>query len=242
MKISITIPAHNEQDRIGRTLEHYIKYFNDKKKAGACDYELVIVLNACTDNTLGVVKRAQKDSKAVRILDLPQGGKGLAVVAGFKDALTRNNDYIGFVDADMATKPEAFYDLVKKIPQHHGIIASRYMKGAQLHVPRPLFKRWGTRLIYEPFVWLLFGLSYKDLQCGAKLFQRKVIETIISKCTVKRWAFDVEILYLCRKNKFIVKETPTKWRDQAGSKLSTVKDGIRMFTSLIKLRLKHPLF
>jgi len=242
MKVSITIPAHNEENRIGCTLEHYINFFENKKKANTCKYELIVVMNACTDNTLAKVQLAQKKSKHIKILNLAQGGKGRAVIAGFKNALKRKNDYIGFVDADMATKPEAFYDLIKKIPTYHGAIASRYIKGAQLHSPRPFYKRWGSRLVYEPFIWLLFGLSYKDFQCGAKLFSRSTIESIISKCTVMQWSFDIEILYLCKKNKFIIKEVPTQWQDQEGSKLSVFKDGIKMFTSLVKLRMKHPLF
>ena len=176
------------------------------------------------------------------ILNLPEPGKGRAIIAGFKNALTRKNDLIGFVDADMATAPEHFFDLVKNINGHQGCIASRYMHGAVLDQPRPWYKRLGSKFIYEPFVWLLFGLTYKDIQCGAKLFTRHAIATIINDCIVERWALDMELLYLCKKNKFTIKEVPTTWNDQTGSTLSVFHAGVDILSSLVKLRIHHSLF
>ena len=236
MKLSITIPAYNEEERIAKTLHTYHQFFSDKN----IPFELVVVLNGCRDNTLGVVEKVRDELQTnnIIIIDLIQAGKGLAIQAGFADALTRDNDLIGFVDADMATLPEAFYDLVEKINGNDGIIASRYMPGAQISPPRPVYKRYGSRIIYEPLVWLLFGLSYYDFQCGAKLFKRHVIETIISQLTVKQWAFDVELLYLAKKAGFKVIEVPTVWSDQAGSKL-TLRGGTRMLGALFNVWWQH---
>src|SRR5262245_18912199 len=101
-KLSIIIPAHNEASRIGKTLIHYTEFFNELKRNHHLDYEIVVVLNGCKDGTKQVVENHINDGP-IRIIDLHQAGKGLALTAGFKDALTRNNDLIGFVDADMAT-------------------------------------------------------------------------------------------------------------------------------------------
>ena len=245
MKISIIIPAYNEQSRIERTVRAYHKFFAQKQHTDFLDCELVIVANGCTDNTMAVVERVRNDLAATNdsivILNLLQGGKGLAIKAGFADALTRNNDMIGFVDADMATSPEAFYDLIVNMGDYDGTIASRYMPGAQIFPPRPAYKRWGSRLIYEPFVKLLFGLSYYDLQCGAKIFKRYVLEKVTPQLTIRQWAFDVELLYLCKKFGYTIKEVPTVWHDQEDSKLTLV-GGLKMFWYLFKLRLAHSLF
>ena len=236
MKLSIVIPAYNEENRIERTLRAYHKFFSEKNMP----FELVVVLNGCKDNTIGVVERVRNDlaTNAIIIIDLPQAGKGLAIKAGFADALTRNNDLIGFVDADMATKPDAYYDLVTHLGDNDGIIASRYMPGAQISPPRPAYKRYGSKLIYEPLLWLLFGLSYYDFQCGAKLFKRKVIQDITPQLTVTQWAFDAELLYLCKKAGYTVIEIPTVWEDQTESKL-TLKGGVRMLGSLFKVWWQH---
>lgn len=240
MKLSITIPAYNEENRIGRTLKTYLQYFDKLQADGALAYELIIVPNGCRDNTVGVVKDIAGDRSNVIIVDLKErAGKGLAIQEGFKNALTRDNDLIGFVDADMATKPEYFYDLVKNIGQDDAIIASRYMPGSDISPPRPWIKKWGRRIIYDSLLRLLLGLKFYDTQCGAKLFKRQVIEKIVDKLTVKQWAFDVELLYLCKINHFTVKELPTTWEDQDESKLDIMAGGMPMLSALFAIRREH---
>jgi glycosyltransferase involved in cell wall biosynthesis len=239
MKISIIIPAHNEERRIEKTIRAYHLYFSQQQEITGLFFELIIVLNGCKDNTLSVVENIRTELHSnIIVIDMLAAGKGLAIKTGFVNALTRSNDIIGFVDADMATAPEAFFDLVKQIHNSDGIIASRYMPGAQIFPERPMYKRWGSRIIYEPFVKLFFGLSYYDLQCGAKLFKCAVIEKVTPELTVAQWAFDVELLYLCKKYGFSIKEIPTVWRDQEDSKL-TLRGGLRMFGALFKVWWRH---
>lgn len=235
MKISIIIPAYNEEKRIGKTLTEYASFFEGKK----INHEFIVVLNGCTDNTLSVVQDIQKKFFSIHVINLTQAGKGLAVVAGFKDALTRDNDLIGFVDADMAIRPEQFLQLIKEIGSADGIIASRYMAGAQLYPPRPAHKEVVRLLVFKPMVNVLFGMWYKDFQCGAKLFKRAVIEKVAPVMVVKSWAFDVDLLYLCKKNSFTIKEIPTVWYDQDLSTFNLFTGGANMFVSLIKLRFKR---
>jgi glycosyltransferase involved in cell wall biosynthesis len=237
-QLSIIIPAHNEELRIKNTLAAYCIYFEAIKQQQQLDVELVVVLNGCSDNTLSVVQEMQTRYSNIRVLDLSQAGKGLAIKAGFDDALQRNNALIGFVDADMATEPQYFYDLVKKIDGYDGAIASRYMPDSKIFPPRPWIKRWGSWLIYESLITLLFGMRYQDYQCGAKLFKRSVVETITPHITVTQWAFDVEVLYLCKKHGYKIIEVPTTWYDRAGSKLR-ISSGFKMLGNLFKVRFKH---
>lgn len=239
MKLSIVIPAYNEENRISNTLKTYGHYFEQKKREEDMDFELLVVINGTTDSTSHIVQQLQKTMPEIKMIELKEGGKGFAVAQGFKNALSRSNDLIGFVDADMATSPQAFFDLVKHINGYDGIIASRYMLGAQVTPPRPFIKRWGSKLFFESLTKLFFGIFYYDTQCGAKLFKRKVIETIIPYVSVKHWAFDVELLYLCKKFNFRIKEYPTVWHDQAGSKLRMFRAGGKMLSTLIKLRWKY---
>lgn len=237
-RLSIIIPAYNEEARITQTLNSYTEYFDELKKQGVLEYEIVVVLNGCKDNTLGVVQEIQTTAPTIRIIDLQeQAGKGLAIKQGFLDALQRNNELIGFVDADMATLPEHFYALVKNLNGYDGIIASRYMEKSQIFPPRPWIKRFGSWLVYESLIKLLFGLWYHDFQCGAKLFTRRTLLIIAPKLSIRQWAFDVELLYLCKKFNFIVREFPTVWYDREGSKLR-ISTGFKMLGSLIKLRFR----
>lgn len=237
-KLSIIIPAHNEEQRIKKTLETYRSFFAERKKLQILDYEVVVVLNACSDNTLGVVRDIQKQWNNCLMLDLHEGGKGLAIKAGFLDALRRSNDVIGFVDADMATSPAAFYALIEQMNGADGVIASRYRPDSVIFPPRPWIKRWGSKVFYESLITLLFGMRYSDYQCGAKVFKREIIAKVAPLLTVKQWAFDVELLYLCKQHGFIIKEVATEWHDQAGSKLR-ISSGFKMLAELVRVRLRH---
>jgi dolichyl-phosphate beta-glucosyltransferase len=243
MNVAIIIPAYNEEQRIAKTVRAYVAFF-DLIEDLECT--LIVVLNGCVDGTKQIVDSFVQADTHVQLLELKEAGKGLAIKAGFLHAIKQNKfDYIGFVDADMATEPCYFYELVEHIAlvkdnknPVDGVIASRYAQGAHIFPPRPFIKRWGSKLVYESLVWLLFGMHYADYQCGAKLFKTKLLKVVVPLLTVKQWAFDVELLYLCKKNGFTVVEWPTVWYDQTGSKLK-ISSGFAMLWQLIKLRLKH---
>lgn len=234
MKLAIVIPAHNEENRIGATLDAYHAYFSEKKDLHVA---LIVVLNGCTDNTLSVIT-ARERSMNMEIVDLSQSGKGLAIKYGFEKALETDAQLIGFVDADMATQPQYFYSLIENSGNFDGIIASRYMKESKIYPARPAIKEWGRRIVYQPLVWMLFGMNYYDYQCGAKLFKRGVIQKITPYLTVTQWAFDVELMYICKLFGFSIKELPTVWHDQADSKLK-IRSGFTMLKSLFGVAKRH---
>lgn len=238
-KVSIIIPAHNEEKRIKKTLEAYCSFFSHKNIAYSLYVEFVVVLNGCNDNTLQVVQECAITRPQITIIDLTQAGKGLAVKTGFADALARDNEMIGFVDADMATSPRYFYDLIMQLAHHDSIIASRYMPGAYISPHRPLVKKWGRKIVYNSIVRYLFNMNFYDYQCGAKLFKRNVLEKVVPHLTARQWAFDVELLYICTVFNFSVHETPTTWFDQAGSKLNIMGSGMRMISSLFEMKKQH---
>ena len=241
-KISIIIPAYNEEKRIKNTLEEYVKYFKQKVKDKKIkDFEIIIVINNTKDKTPEICKKIQRKNKEIKILNFKQGGKGFAVTEGFKDVLKRKNDLIGFVDADMATPPKAFYDLVKNIQNYDGIIASRWVKGAIVK-KQTLLRRFVSRG-FNFLVRSTFLFKYKDTQCGAKLFKRHVVKKLVPELKLTEWAFDVNLLYLCKRNNFQIKEFPTIWEDKEESKISSVpKTSFQMFSGVVRLRLIYSPF
>ena len=172
MTISIVIPAHNEERRIGKTLEEYVKYFREKKREKEIkSFEIIVVLNGCEDNTLQVVKKIKKRFREIKILDFERAGKGFAIIEGFKDALIRENNLIGFVDADMATPPKAFYGLIRNIQGYEGVIANRWDKRSIIKTKQPFLRRVMSRG-YNFIARSLFLFSFRDTQCGAKVLTR----------------------------------------------------------------------
>ena len=230
VKVSIIIPAHNEEKRIARTLDSYSKFFSKKIK----DFEIIVVLNGCEDNTLLVIKDFNKRNKRIKYLDFKESiGKGSAIIEGFKVA---KGDLIGFVDADMATPPHAFYDLVKNINNYDGIIASRWIKGAKISMKQNLFRRFSSRS-FNYLMKALFFMPYNDTQTGAKLFKKNAIKYTLKNLGITRWAFDVDLLYNMKIKNLRIKEIPTEWYDKPGSQLKIIKAIPEMFLALIRLRL-----
>lgn len=238
-KVAIVIPAHNEETRIEKTLIDYFSYFGNLKQEEKLHFEIIVVLNGCTDNTRRIIEQFMCEE--LIILEFEQGGKGFAVVEGFKDALSRENDFIGFVDADNATPPNAFYGLVCHINGFNGIIANRWDKRSRIIPARALFFRIRSS-IFNFVVRSLFLFNYRDTQCGAKLFTRETIQKIHSFLGSSEWSFDVDLLFYTEFFGFNIKSIPTEWHDKAGSKISFSKTPGRMFFSVVRLRLVHSPF
>jgi len=212
----IVIPAYNEGNRIEATLHAYFDYFNKQKKLTTT---FLVVCNNCSDNTVNICKNIQKNHPELIYMDLKPGGKGFAVKQGFLKALDYRVDYIGFVDADLATTPPYFYELVTKINNHDGINANRYSNDSRIWPNRPFMKRIGGKF----YDWILrhnFHLDVRDTQCGAKLFTYKTIKEIAPFMKETGWAFELELFYLCQLFEKDIIEIPTTWIDMPGSHLT----------------------
>jgi glycosyltransferase involved in cell wall biosynthesis len=233
MKLSIVIPAWNEEKRFLPVLENYYNYFSQKL---GNDFEMVIVPNNCSDNTETISTDFAKGRENVKVIIIPKSfgyvGKGSAVLKGFGKSAS---ELIGFVDADGSTSPEEFYKLFQNIGNNDGIIASRKMRGAKI-IPRRRLSQEISSFMYTLTVKILFGFKYKDTQCGAKIFKKDLIRIFIKKVTQKYWMFDVELLYLAKINKKKILEFPTLWTDCDGSHL-TFFAGIGGIFDLFKYRI-----
>jgi len=239
-KASIVIPAHNEEKRIGKTLEKYIDFFKILKKDKKLDFEIIVVLNNCVDDTIKVVEKYK--SNELKILNFERGGKGFAIKEGFKESLKGNSDFIGFVDADMSTPPKAFYDLVKALEKNNdvdGVIANRWDKRSNVEFPQTFFRKTLSRG-YNLIVRSLFLFPYKDTQCGAKVFRKEILKKNLHKLVSSDWNFDVALLFcLKRESRANIKSIPTIWNDQRQSNVNIRRTPHMMFVSAIRLRLLH---
>jgi glycosyltransferase involved in cell wall biosynthesis len=235
MKLSIIIPAYNEEEFIGKTLDEFTNNFDKLKK----DYEILVVINNTTDNTEAIVKEKQKKNKRIRYLNLKPGGKGFALIQGFKDAIKRKKDLIGFVDADLATRPEEFAKLLPPLEkkQADAAIASRCIKGSKI-VPAFTFRRTLTSRVFNFLVRSFFLIPHRDTQCGAKIFTRAAIEHFLPRLSITNWAMDVDILYKLRKQGYRIKDVPNTWYDIEGQgRLKVTKAAPQMLFAIIQLRI-----
>lgn len=233
VQTDIIIPAYNEEQRIARTVQEYAHYFPES-------VHFIVVLNHCSDNTIGVVHNLQNQFPGrINYLDIPEAiGKGGAIIRGWQHSVA---DWIGFTDADGATSAMEFDKLLKALPGYDGAIASRFLPGAHI-LERTSWLRTLVSRGTVHLVRLLFHMPYSDTQCGAKLFKRTAITPILSKLRTTNMLFDIELLWVLTLHSSTITEVATIWVDQPGSaslgsSLKFIKTAFGLLGHLLRLRL-----
>ena len=197
----LLIPAYNEENRIEPVLRDYVQYFRQNYPG---KFQIVVVLNGCVDNTLGVVRRVAQDFPEISSLEFHDRiGKGGALIEGLR--LAPQGDLIGYVDADGATAPAAFLALVDRCGEADCVIGSRWLPGAVLHQSQSVKRRIASR-IFHALVELLFRMNIVDTQCGAKVMHRAAVEQIHSSLRTADMAFDINLLYALKRAGFRILE------------------------------------
>ena len=173
------------------------------------------------------------DYPAVSALEFPEAiGKGGALIEGLK--LAPLADLIGYVDADGATPPHAFHELVKHIGGVDCVIGSRWLPGAVLHVEQSGQRRFASRA-FHLIVQVLFRMNIRDTQCGAKVMRREAVEKIHSSLRIADMAFDINLLYSLKRAGYRILEVPTEWTDKFGSKVTLFGTSLVMFLSVVRI-------
>jgi glycosyltransferase involved in cell wall biosynthesis len=235
--VSLVIPAYNEEHRLSGTLGAYGWEMQQRYGEG---FEIVVVANGCSDGTVGVASKAALDDPHIRVVEIEEAvGKGGAVLEGFRRA---RGAAIVFADADGATAPGSLIDLVDGLVRSDVVIGSRRLEGSTITRPQTLPRRiFGFG--FASMARLLFGMPYRDTQCGAKALRGEVARRMCDVVSESRWTFDLDLLLCARRLGLKISEQPVIWADMDGSRLryaSTTWEVLRALWGM-KRRQKRPL-
>lgn len=234
-KISIIIPACNEEERLGGTLESYARYFSEMC---ADAFQLIVVCNGCTDNTPQIAQVFSQRFPQIKVANYRERiGKGGAIREGFRIA---DGDIIAFVDADGAIRPDEIWRLIQMVSQNgDGAIGSRRAPGAQILTGKPLHWRLASRC-FNLLVRMLFQLPFRDTQCGVKVFRRQVVQSIVDDLIINGMTSDVELLWRARKHGYKIAEVGITWEHKHKNGLTNdlPRTVARMAVEIIKLRFR----
>jgi len=235
-KLSIIVPACNEEERVERTLLQYIYFFSKKMPS---QYEIIVIPNHCHDRTVEIVSRLSWKYPFLLFKEFSEKiGKSGALIEGFKLA---KGGLIGFTDADNSGPPESFYKLVRELQDFDGAIGSRWLPESEIKIKQPFLRRLFSRS-FNFLVRFLLRLKFYDTQCGLKVFKKEALHEIIPLLGKTQWAFDIDLLYKLKRNNKKIIEIPIKWDDDPRTRLNLKNAPIRMFLSLIRLRLMYSPF
>jgi len=224
IRYSLVIPAYNEEKRIG-TLFDTITGF---------DGELIVVCDG-TDTTAEVVERiAQKRADLlIRCLHFEKRlGKGGGVIAGLAAARA---PLVGYVDADGSTSLDELKSLFSQLGAYDGVFGSRWVPGSHLQVRQGLLRQLESRG-FNLFIRLLFGLDFRDTQCGAKVFKKSAIDAVLPLMVSRGFEFDVELLWRLTGAGYKIREVPIAWQNKGDSRVRK-RDMIMMLAGLFRVRL-----
>jgi dolichyl-phosphate beta-glucosyltransferase len=230
-KYSIIIPAYNEAARLGLTLERLLEYVSAQR----WDAEVIVVNDGSRDQTPDLVRDYAKEHPCLLLLENPGNrGKGYSVRNGMLHA---NGELLLFSDADLSSPIEEAQKLL--VPLESGAadiaIGSRWLR-PELQTQRQSRLRQLYGRLFNLLLRVLLGLTFKDTQCGFKAFTRKAARKIFPLQQIERWGFDPELLYLARKAGLRVVEIPVSWAHTGGTRISPLRDGLRMFAEALKVR------
>lgn len=242
--LSVIIPSYNEVANLERRcLDEVVDYLEKQSYR----YEIILSDDGSTDDTIKLLRDWQEKfvpklkKGVILLLKNPHGGKVFAVRAGVKAATGR---WKLFTDFDQSTHINQIEKLFSF--QNDGfdiIFGSRRLNESLVKA------KWYRRLAGNTFNWLtrqLLGLKIHDTQCGFKMFNQKSAKLFDKLQVYGRsdsdakgaftGAFDVELLYLAKKNGLKCKEVPVAWQHYATKRVSLIKDSIKMFLDILKIK------
>jgi dolichyl-phosphate beta-glucosyltransferase len=235
--LSIIIPIFNEQLRLKSCLTILKKFVEKKSKK---KIEIIFVNDGSTDKSGELINEfINKNKKVCRLKYInykKNVGKGYAIKKG---VLNSNNSWILICDADMSVKPYQFEVWFKKnkiINKNTAYYGSRSHKNSRI---KTLFIRRLLGIFFKILIKTIFKIDLKDTQCGFKVFNKNYAHKIFKKLNSNRFAFDIELTLLLKKNKISIKELPLKWEHKDGSKLNIFVDMPKMFFDILIIKLKN---
>jgi dolichyl-phosphate beta-glucosyltransferase len=232
--LSVVVPMFNESPRltegVGTTLTHLSQTYP------GC--QVILVDDGSFDDTAAKAEHLLERFPEIsgKLLRLVRTGKGGAVKAGMLQA---TGDVRVFLDADNATPIEELDRLLPMVKNDRTIvIGSRALDRSLLEYRQPWWRE-GMGRTFNHFLRLLVDLPYRDTQCGFKLFGRTAADACFSRQTVSGFAFDVELLWIARKERFTVLEVPVRWRHIRDSRVAPLRHSLQMAKDVIRIRLRN---
>ena len=243
MSLTIVLPAFNEAERIGPSLDELFGYLGLPALAALPGpVDVLVVDDGSTDATASLVAARPEAAGSVgdvtlRVLSVPHGGKGAAVRAGM---LAADADLVVFADADMATPPDQLPLLVAALADHDVALGSRIQPdGSDMRASQPGYRRLlGKAFHVLASIWVVGPV--KDTQCGFKGFTRAAAHDLFARQQVLSIVFDVELIYLARRRGYRLTVVPIRWYDKRGSRMTArVSLAARVAWDLFRIPLIH---
>ena len=233
--LSIVIPAYNEENRIGASLDAILEFVGRQSYST----EVIVVNDGSSDLTQQIAMSRVSEYRSAGsdlrcVINDPNQGKGYSVKRGVTEA---RGAIVLFTDADLSSPISEAPKLIQPIEHREAdlVFGSRALDRSLIVVRQPLVRDFGGR-VFNLLMRLITGLSFKDTQCGFKALRRDLALGAINQQRITGFGFDPELLYIARKHGLRLREVPVAWSHSEGSRVSFLRDSLKMFSDLVVIR------
>ena len=228
-KISIIIPAYNEEKRIGGCLQRVLSYCRDKN----WDFEIVVVVDGSSDKTADIVNSFHLIDSRISLVSLPTRlGKGGSIAVAALQSIIK--EHMAYLDADLAADPSQLEQMIPHIEDHDIVIGSRLLRGDLPNIKRP-FHRALFSFLYSKTFRVLFRIPIYDPQCGIKLFKSRILPNLLKNTTISGFAFDTDMIVTAYSLSLRVKEVPVEWVHGKSSTVNVLSEVQSMGLDLLSI-------
>lgn len=226
-RLSVVLPAYEEQDRIAATVDRVRDGLGDLARDGL---EVVVVDDGSRDATAAEAKRAGADQ--VVVLD-ENRGKGAAVKAG---VLAARGRAIAYTDADLSYSADHLLRLLAAVEAGADmVVGSRRHRDAVALARAGRLREVSGRVFNWVTARVVLG-SERDTQCGLKAFSAAAAQALFERARLDGFAFDVELFVIADRLGLRVEEIPVELNDAPGSTVRVAPDAARMVRDLFRIR------
>ncbi len=227
-RLTVVVPAYEEADRIGATVQALRDGLAGVAAAG--DVEIVVVDDGSDDATADAALAAGASQVVVQP---GNRGKGAAVRVGVLAARGRT---VAFTDADLAYGPDQVIRVLDAVEDGWDVaIGDRRHPDTRTLVAPSRLRAIGSRLINWLGYAVLLG-SYRDTQSGLKAFRSDVARFLFARSRVDGFAFDIEVLHLVERHQLSLVEVPVEVTNSTRSTVRAAQDAANLVADLFRIR------
>ncbi len=229
LTVDIVLPVLNEAYILEESVRTLCMYMEDNLPY---HYQIIIADNGSTDGTRRVAAMLTEHFPAVRVVCLPEKGRGRALKQAW---LQSRADIVSYMDIDLSTNLDAFVPMITPLVTGDAAIAvgSRLMKESQTTrgLKRDIISRCYNQLIR----WTM-RTKFVDAQCGFKAMRRDVAQQLLPHVKDTAWFFDTELLIKAEYEGYMIHEEPVEWIEDTDSRVHIVKTAVEDIKGLSRVR------
>ena len=225
--VSVILCAYNEEDVIENTISKVESVMRQIDQS----YEIIVVDDGSLDNTKGkaLEYRNSNHNENLKVISYKKNsGKGNAIKAGLRNA---SGKHVVLLDSDLDIDPKQIVPYLDALNDHDIAIGSKWHPKSRVHMS---MKRKFLSVGFNVFSRFLTGIKMKDTQTGLKAFRKDVLSKVSQNLTVKRYAFDLQLMATCNHSGFRIAELPVDVRMAHSSSVGLIEI-IRMGIDVVKI-------